>query len=277
MAICHSLSAICMGFLVFIFGLAIGSFLNVLILRLPAGKSILGFSKCPKCQKGISWYDNIPLLSFFILKGRCRNCRAKISWQYPLVELITGFLFLFVFWIYGADLIFLIYVLFLTSLLVVIALIDLKHFIILDSLILSGFLVSLFYFMFTPYYFTPDCSILSCSILDSLFGVLFFAGIYAFLFFISKGKWLGFGDVKLALLLGFTFGFKNALDIFYLTFLIGFIFAIILVGLKKVNFKTEMPLGALMAGASILFLLSGFSILDLIDSELILRLWTKDY
>lgn len=265
MAIRHSFYVFCMIFFIFIFGLIIGSFLNVLILRLPGNKSILGFSECPKCKKRIVWYDNIPLLSFLVLKGRCRGCKAAISFQYPLVELLTGILFLISLFIYRNAPVLLIYILFLISLLVTIAFIDLKHFVILDSLIIAGFIVSLCYSLFNIRYW-------STSFYDSFFGMLFFAGIFTFLFLISKGKWIGFGDVKMALWLGFTFGLKDAVDIFYLTFLIGFIFVIILLGFKKADLKTKIPLGTLMAGASILFLLSNFSILDLIGIGLILRL-----
>jgi len=265
------LSVFMLWILVFLFGLIIGSFLNVLIFRLPANKSILGFSKCQKCQKEIVWHDNIPILSFLILRSRCRECKTKISWQYPLVELSTGFLFLISFFVFGDSPFFLIYVLFLISLLVIIAFIDLKHFIILDSLILTGFIISFFYLLF------PDCSIISCAFSNSIFGLSFFAGIYLFLFLISKGKWLGFGDVKLASWIGFAFGLRNSVDIFYLTFLIGFIIAIILLGFKKAGLKTKIPFGTIMAGASILFLLSGFSFLDLIDGELILRIWSKNH
>ena len=258
-------------FLVFVFGLAIGSFLNVLIYRLPYKKSFLGRSFCLRCRKRISWSDNIPVISFFFLRGRCRNCKARISWQYPAVELLTGFLFLISSLIYGLSPILLIYVLFLVSLLIVIAFIDLKNLIIPDSLISFGFIVSIFSI---PQFL--DCGVVSCSIKDSSLGALFFAGVFLFLFLISKGRWLGFGDVKFAALLGFIFGLKNSIDIFYLTFLIGFFIAIILLGLKKADFKTEVPLGSIMGAASILFLLTGFSILGLVNSELIFRLWSKN-
>lgn len=251
-----------MDFLVFIFGLAIGSFLNVLIFRLPEGKSILGFSKCSNCRKKIAWHDNIPVVSFFLLGGRCRNCGSKVSWQYPLVELLTGFLFLFSFLVYGQSPFFLIYVLFLISLFIVIAVIDLKHLLILDSLVLTGFLVSLLYFLFSTFYF-----------LSALYGLLFFGGILLFLFLASKGRWLGLGDVKFAALLGFIFGLNHSINVFFYTFFIGFIIAIILLGLKKADLKTEIPLGSMMAAASILYLFLNFSFLDLIDRELILRLW----
>ncbi len=263
-----------MGFLIFILGLAIGSFLNVLIHRLPKKESILGFSKCFSCRRSIAWNDNIPIVSFFLLRGRCRNCGSKISWQYLLVESLTGFLFLAAFLAYGDNPVFLIYVLFLVSLLIVIAVIDLKRFVILDSLILTGFLVSLFYFLIFTFYFPSDCSIVSCSFGSSLFGVLFFAGVFLSIFLASGGRWIGFGDVKLAALLGFVFGFSGSVSVFYLTFFIGFIIAIILLGLKKADLKSEIPLGSIMSAAAILFLLSGFNLLKSMNADLILRLWT---
>lgn len=276
-----------MAFSIFALGLIIGSFLNVLIIRLPKSQSILGFSKCPKCGGKIKWYDNIPVLSYVILKGRCRNCKSKISWQYPLVELFTAFLFFISFLIYGQDPVFLIYVLSFISLFIVIASIDLKHFLILDSLILTGFIVSLLYLLLTTAipqlnpakqelysnYLTGEPSTSTFYFSSALYGLLFFAGIFLFLFLASRGRWLGFGDVKLAALLGFIFGLEGAVNIFYLTFFSGFVVAIILLVLKKADLKTQIPLGSIMAGSSILFLLSGFNILDLIDSELILRLW----
>ena len=79
---------------IFVFGLCAGSFINCLVWRLREKKTILGRSMCPKCKKQIAWYDNVPLLSFILLKGKCRSCHKKISWQYPLVELITAVLFL---------------------------------------------------------------------------------------------------------------------------------------------------------------------------------------
>ncbi|MEK7659087.1 MAG: prepilin peptidase [Patescibacteria group bacterium] len=250
--------------MIFIFGLAIGSFLNVLIYRLPRNESILGFSKCLQCRKKIAWHDNIPVVSFFVLKGRCQKCGSKIFWQYPLVELLTGFLFLFSFLVYRENPVFLIYVLFLISLLVAIAFIDLKHFLILDSLILSGFIISFIFIFFASSFSLP---------VSHFYGLLFFAGFFLFLFLITKGKGIGLGDVKLAAWLGFVFGFENSISVFYLTFFIGFICAIMLLVSKKAGLKSKMPLGSLMALASILFLLSGFNLPDFINSELILRLW----
>ncbi|MBI4117280.1 MAG: prepilin peptidase [Parcubacteria group bacterium] len=266
-------------FIVVIFGLVIGSFLNVVIHRLPKKESILGYSKCPRCRKMISWHENIPVLSFLFLRGRCRSCRSSISWQYPIVELLSGFLFLIAFLVYGPAP-FLIHLLFLISLLIAVAFIDLNHFLILDSLILAGFVISALLIFNFPYLAEPmgyrqflNCEIVSCSFEDAFFGASFFAGILLLLFLITKGKGIGLGDVKLAGWLGFVFGLENSISVFFLTFFIGFIWAIILLTSKRAGLKSRVPLGSLMALASILFLLSGFNLLDFINSEAIFRIW----
>ena len=122
----------------FIFGAAIGSFLNVCIFRLPAHISIVKpLSQCPRCRKQIRFYDNIPLISFLILRGKCRDCGERISWRYPLVELITAVLSLFLFLKFGATLNYLIFFIF-TAVLIVITFIDFDHQIIPDVLTLPG-------------------------------------------------------------------------------------------------------------------------------------------
>src|SRR4030042_3563502 len=127
----------------FILGAIVGSFLNVCIYRIPDNESIVKpLSRCPHCKKPIRFYDNIPIISFFVLKGKCRDFGEKISWQYPLVELITALLCLLLFLQFGFSLIFLIFFIF-TCVLIVIAFIDLEHQIIPDILTLPG--LSLFF------------------------------------------------------------------------------------------------------------------------------------
>lgn len=262
-----------MALVIFLYGLAVGSFLNVLIFRLPKNKSLFGFSKCPLCRKKIAWPDNIPVLSFIFLKGRCRHCRLKISYQYPLVELAAGFLFLLFFLAYKENPAFLIYALFLTSLLMAIALIDFRHFVIPGKLVLAGFLVSFLYLLFINYHLLlPAPDLISSSFKDSLFGLTSFGGILWLLFLITKGKGLGFGDVILASFLGFVFGARNSIDLFYLSFFIGFIWGIIILASKKGSLKSKIPFGLVLGAAAIIFLLTGFNFLNLIDFELILRL-----
>ncbi len=245
--------------------------MNVLIIRLPKSQSILGFSKCPKCGEKIRWYDNIPVLSFFILGGRCRNCRSNISRQYPLVELASGLLFIFLFSLYGENPVFLAYIIFLASLIILTGFIDLKHFLILDSIVLLGLTVFLLY-SFGFGFNSPPASILSSSWIDSALGSLLFAGFFLFLFVITRGKGIGLGDVNLALLFGLVFGLKNSASVLFLTFFIGFVWAIILLVSKRAGLKSKMPLGSAMAAAAIMQL-AGFNLIDFVDFELVFRLW----
>jgi len=206
-------------------------------------------------------------LSFFILKRRCRNCKEKISWQYPTIEGLTALLFLWLFLIYQKDLPFLIYSLFLVSLFIVIGTVDLKRFIILDKALIFGFLISLLYLLLNSFAYleSKNCGVVSCSFKSSLYGILFFAGIFFTIFLISSGRWLGFGDVKLSALVGLIFGLKNSINLFYLTFLFGSILAIMLISLKKVDLKSKIPLGTIISGSIIFFLITKFNFIDWLD------------
>jgi len=222
-----------MTILFFILGLFIGSFLNCLICRLKDKKSFLfGRSCCPKCGHELTWLDLVPVLSFVFLKGKCRYCSEKISWQYPLTEIATGLLYAFLYWNYGFNL----FLIFVFSCLLVIFVYDLKHFIIPDEIIFPLIIISLIF----------------------LYGNFFVAigTTFAFflLYFFSKGKWLGFGDVKLAFFLGLFLGWPNILVGLFLSFVIGAIIGIGLIILKKKGIKSEVPFAPfLVLGAFIAF------------------------
>lgn len=234
--------------IVFIFGLLIGSFLNVLIYRLPRGLSFAkGRSFCPECKKKISWYDNIPLLSFLILKGKCRNCKEKISWRYPAIELLTGTIFLVS---YLSHLSFLGYLLF--SSLIVIFFIDLKHFIIPLEIIYPLIILFLIF-----------------RIIDGNFLNYFFSGLGAFLFLlilflITRGKGMGFGDVQFAFLMGLALGFPKIIAAFYLAFLTGAIIGLILIIRGKAKFKKPIPFGPFLSGSVFISYLWGEKIVNFV-------------
>ena len=144
--------------LIFILGLTVGSFLNVLIDRLPNDKSILGRSYCDHCKKTLSWKDLIPVLSFVYLRGKCRYCHAPLSYQYPIVELLTGLLFIATYQF--ATLNFqLIYYLLIVSSLIVVFFADLKYGIIPDKILLPAIVVSLVYLTISTFYF-PSSNVL---------------------------------------------------------------------------------------------------------------------
>ncbi len=182
--------------IIFIFGTIIGSFLNVVIYRYNTGTSITkGRSMCFSCGKTLVWYELVPVLSFIIQRGKCSGCGSKISWQYPLVEIITGLLFLLTFFTLvssGQVNIFSItFLLIIMSIFVVISVYDIRHKIIPEGLVYGFILLSFIQLFFIP----------NVGIIDWLAGPIFFLP-FAMLWFFSKGQWMGFGDAKLALGIG---------------------------------------------------------------------------
>ena len=229
---------------IFILGLFIGSFLNVLADRLPNEESVLkGRSRCEKCKKELVWYDLVPVLSFVFLQGKCRYCHTNLSSYYPIIELVTGIMFaitfLFVtknlpFTIYHLPFIELFYYLFIISFLIVIFFADLKYGIIPDKVVLPAIFVSSLYIVFNTNY------LILSHLLSALGACLFFL----FLFLITKGRGMGLGDVKLAFLMGFLLGFPGIVIALYLAFLTGALVGIILIlWRKKRLFGGSIPFG----------------------------------
>ena len=233
-------------FILFIFGLFVGSFLNVLIDRLPRDESFIkGRSYCESCKTQLKWYDLIPLLSFVTLKGKCRYCRIPLSYYYPIVELTTGIMFAILalfafnnlpFTIYHLPFISLFYYLFIASCLIVIFFVDLKYGIIPDKITYTAIAVSFAYLLHNTYYIIPF-------IASALGGFLFFLAI----FLGTRGRGMGFGDVKFAFLIGLIVGYPNIVIAFYSAFLTGAIISVILIILKKKKFKgSTIPFGPFM-------------------------------
>jgi prepilin signal peptidase PulO-like enzyme (type II secretory pathway) len=263
----------------FVLGLIIGSFLNVVILRLNTERSFGGRSACMTCQSQLRWYELIPVFSFLALFGRCRTCKTKISFQYPLVELACGIVFAFLF-LKFQDIFFLdtlnfsfsyAYYTAAFSLLLIIAVYDLKHKIIPDSLsLVFGILafIGLFFFSNSDLTnsslgFFPHMP----SILD--FGAGIFIALPFYLFWlVSKGKWMGLGDAKLAIGLGWLLGLSQALSGVVIAFWVGAVVGITLVVCsKKHGMKSEIPFAPyLVLGAFLAFVFglhlfgSGFSL-----------------
>jgi len=244
---------------VFMFGAVIGSFLNVVILRYNTGITLAGRSFCFSCRKQLTWRDLFPVASFICLLGKCRFCKSKISWQYFLVEVLTGIIFVLIFWSLGGVNAFfpgtLIYfeklllsvVVF--SILIVIGVYDFKHQIIPDSFAYTFAALALFRILFLPqtFLFTPG--------MWDLFAGPILALPFAALWYFSKGTWMGLGDAKLILGMGWFLGLNSGFSAVVLSFWIGSIIGVflILVGKflnssftssllhKKITLKTEIP------------------------------------
>lgn len=241
----------------FVFGVCIGSFLNCFIYRLENKKTLKGRSFCPKCKHILNWMDLIPVLSFLFLAGKCRYCKKKISWQYPAVEILTGIIFVLVFSAingpaFGWNFFNLIFWFYIASVLIIIFIYDLKHYEIPDKVLFPSIFVAILYNLF----FNFD------NILNNLLAVLVGAGFFFLIWFFSKGKWMGFGDVKFAILMGLLLGFSKTLLALFLAFLLGAIIGIILMTLEKKKLKSEIPFGPFLISGTFLALFFGEKIIN---------------
>ncbi|MFA5280222.1 MAG: prepilin peptidase [Smithellaceae bacterium] len=235
----------------FIFGAAIGSFLNVCIFRIPAEASIVKpASRCPSCGHPIRFHDNIPIVSFLILRARCRDCGAKISWRYPLVEMITGLLALLLFLKYGPTLVFLSFFIF-TAVLIVITFIDLDHQIIPDILSLPGI----------PVFFLAAVFIVGLPWLEALIGLLIGGGVLLAIAFvyecITKREGMGGGDIKLLAMIGGFLGWKSLIFVLLFSSLTGAVVGIAAMVVKKQDTKYAIPFGPFLPAAAVAWIFWG--------------------
>jgi leader peptidase (prepilin peptidase)/N-methyltransferase len=251
---------------VFVFGLVVGSFLNVCIARLPHRVSIVTPpSNCPRCHSGIKCYDNIPLISFLLLRGKCRNCGEPISWRYPLVELMNALMYVWivnVFWFTGEAAL----IMALCSSLIVITFIDLDHLIIPDVITLPGMLIGLLLapvFMYAladplPFdlgRFLPGNGQYLTALLNSLLGILLGGGPLLAIGWIWEKlrhvEAMGGGDVKLMGMVGSFLGWKGALLTIMLGALAGSVVGVLLIVLKRHKRGKYIPFGPFLAAGAL--------------------------
>lgn len=242
-------------FVSIVLGAIVGSFLNVCIHRLPKEESIVSpGSHCPKCQKPIKIYDNIPLVSYLFLKGKCRYCRERISIQYPIVETLTALSSFFLFLTFGVSWTYLYYFLFVAAL-IAITVIDLHHQIIPDVISLPGIVVGLLGSLIVPNI------TLSNALIGALAGggsLLLVAMVYQWLF---KREGMGGGDVKLLAMIGAFLGWKAVILTILLSSFIGSIIGIMVMLLKGKDFKYAIPFGPFLSVGAIISLLWGESLI----------------
>jgi leader peptidase (prepilin peptidase)/N-methyltransferase len=239
----------------FFFGAIVGSFLNVCIYRIPAGKSIVSPpSSCPRCGHRIRCYQNIPILSYLVLAGRCAGCGQKISLRYPLIEALTGGLFALVIYSFGFSPATPVYWLF-TAALVVITFIDLDHQIIPDVISLPGIIVG----------FACSFAIPWLSWLDSLLGILLGGGLLLAIAWgyqlLTKREGMGGGDIKLLAMIGAFLGWKSVFPVIFLASLIGTLIGVPLMLLRREDARLALPFGPFLSLAAIIFLLWGEQLL----------------
>jgi leader peptidase (prepilin peptidase) / N-methyltransferase len=231
-------------FAVVVFGLVVGSFLNVVIARLPAGRSLWGpRSACPSCDAVIAWHDNIPVLSFLALRARCRACDAPIAWRYPIVELTTAVLFLAAYLRFGLGPEFVWGVVLLASL-VAITGIDVDHQIIPDVITLPGIVAGVLINLAIP----------GRSTVDSLLGIGLGGGIFLAIILVSGGG-MGGGDMKLGAMLGAFLGWRLTLIALFVAVVAGGIVAVAVLAAGRKGRKDPIPFGPFLAagGTAALF------------------------
>jgi prepilin signal peptidase PulO-like enzyme (type II secretory pathway) len=235
-------------FFVLAFGLAIGSFLNAVVYRMEAGGSIVTQrSRCPKCGHILSWYELFPVLSFAVQLGKCRACKQKIAWQYPLVELALAALFL---WLYllvpQAGSAYIAYLFFVSASLAVIFIFDLKHYII-PNKVLYPLTAVVALFDVAAYGFSKELAyhaLAACAV----------SGFFLLQYLGSKGTWIGFGDVKFAVFMGLFLAPWSVLVALFSSYFIGAFVGSVVLLLGKKGLQSEIPFGPfLVAGTFIGF------------------------
>jgi len=262
------------------------------IFRLHDKKRFSGRSQCLHCGKKIQWYDNIPLISFFILGGKCRHCKKPISWQYPLVELATGILFVLAYiqspsplvgqglhnispsplwgksiniipplplwgegW--GEGALHLLRNLIFISFLIVIFVYDLRWYYILDSVTIPALIIAFLFNIFLGFGF-----------INMILGVIIGAGFFLAQYIISSGKWIGGGDIRLGAVMGVMLGWKLVILALFLAYTIGAVVSLGLIAMKVKKFSSKIPFGTFLSLATVISLLFGEKIVEVYMSML---------
>lgn len=291
-----------LGLVGFVIGTVLGSFTKVLADRSISSKSLWGRSYCPSCKQKLSWYDLIPILSYLNLRGRCRNCSKKISIEYLLIEVLMGVLIAGVFLkidslvipdLIGdpyksvASIFNIIFESFFVTILVAVAITDIKKTLIPDVIMLPAIIIAflaqlafsifkigyLYYYLsqslvgkllLPPHsdYFLRHVFLISLPFLEAVLIGLLIAGFFMALILITKGKGMGGGDVKLGAFMGLGLGFPNALLAVILAFIIGAVFALGMIFLKRKHFGENIPFGPFLVLGSLIAQFFGNQIVD---------------
>ncbi len=254
------------GSLLFIFGIVIGSFLNVVILRLPKGITLTGRSYCPHCHRTLTSLELIPVVSYIWLHGKCRACSKKISPRYIILELTAGVLFLFVGLFLGyptgiGEVLELVRFLVIVSMAIVVFVVDFEHFLILDK-VTFPISVVLLLLLLAQDLITFSSNFLSGATISGIYGLLAGLVFFGAIWFFSKGKWMGFGDVKFMIPFGLSLGYPYALVGIIFAFLLGSVVSLPLVLLGNKKLQSRIPFGTFLAASLILSLFYADTLLN---------------
>lgn len=269
-----------MYFLLFFFGAAIGSFLNVIALRyrperfLLSAKSIGGRSRCPKCRRTLRWFELVPLASFTLQGGRCRRCRARLSSRYPIVEILSGLIFVFVpvrlanfqFPIFNFPTLSILWILFFLTLLLVF-LVDMRLSIIPDEA--NIFLMALAILLLSAHGGLPFSGSygglfgLQGNVwLNHIFAAIAGGAFFGLLILVTKGRGMGLGDLKLIIPLGFLFGWPAIIFLAAAAFILGAAYGVYAIWIRGKNMKSAVPFGPFIVAAAALVFFFGSPAID---------------
>jgi len=241
----------------------IGSFLNVVALRYNSGMTLGDRSKCFSCGKNLEWHELIPIFSFFIQKGKCKTCKSAISWQYPIIEIIAGVLFISIFIFFPPISLesgfFTVFYLFITCLLLIITIYDIKHKVIPNALVYTFATIAL-----VSLFISPELDFIIPDFWQIMAGPIL-ALPFALMWLLSKGTWMGLGDAKLVLGIGWVLGFSAGVSAIILAFWIGAIVSVVwmYIVFRKVKARYEIPFGPYLILGMYLVLLFGIRVIEI--------------
>ena len=247
----------------FLIGLCIGSFLNVVVFRTHSEMPLVGRSRCMVCEIPLVWYDMIPVFSFMALRGRCRSCRTSISWQYPVVEFMTGLLFMIAYLRYAGGYvlpatatfdtlpIFMVRDLLFSVFLIIVFVYDLRYVLILDRFTVPAMIVALLINVW-----------LGMSPVDLLAGGTIIGGFFMAQYLLSRGTWVGGGDVRMGALMGLMLGLRDGLVALFIAYMLGAIIGIGLLLAGKVTPRSQVPFGTFLTLGTYIALFFGEEIVQ---------------
>jgi len=241
----------------------IGSFLNVVALRYNSGMTLKGRSKCFSCGKNLEWHELIPIFSFFLQGGKCKTCKSAISWQYPIIEIIAGVLFISIFIFFPPTTLesgfFTVFYLFITCLLLIITIYDIKHKVIPDALVYTFAIVAL-----ARLFISPELDFIIPDLWQIMAGPIL-ALPFALMWLMSKGTWMGLGDAKLVLGIGWVLGISAGVSAIILAFWIGAIVSVVwmYIVFRKVKARYEIPFGPYLILGMYIVLLFGIKVIEI--------------
>jgi len=233
-----------------ILGLIVGSFLNAVVHRLHTGESFLvGRSACPHCHKEIPGWDLIPVISFVLLKGKCRSCAKNISWQYPLVEIFTAFVFGLLASLVPLSLSLYVSAVF-AAFFILISVYDFKHYLILDKVIFPLGILAIAWNIYQE------------QVVEGLLAGLGFMVFFGLQYLVSQGRWIGFGDVKYGFVLGNILLWPGSLVCLFLAYILGAVIGLGLMITGRKNLASQLPMGTFLGASAIITILYGRQIAD---------------